>query len=74
MEPFEPIGVLPYDCTVAELISLLEELPDDALITPFGESNCAICYDPNTNCAYMDNLDYLEDTYGEFGPEGFNRI
>lgn len=55
----ELIGTLPYNCTVGDLIELLSQVPADAKISPFGEADCAICYDPAENLAYMDNTDFL---------------
>ena len=63
------IGFLPYDCTVNDLIDLLEQLPGDALITPFGEYNCGICYNPDTHRAYLDSADYLDELYANFGDD-----
>ena len=59
----EIIDVLPYDCTVQDLIDLLSQLPEDAVICPFGEVNCGICYDPTTNQAYLDSVNFLEEEF-----------
>ena len=59
----EIIGTLPYNCTVRELINLLSALPEDAVITPFGEQDCGICYDPAENSAYMDSINFLEEEF-----------
>lgn len=59
------ITLLDNISTVGQLKEMLELLPQDASLNPFGSSDCRLVYDIKNNLAYIDEEFYFLDDYDD---------
>jgi hypothetical protein len=54
--------------TVGDLKEALKDIPDDAVMHPFGSMNCKVVYSKDNNTAYLDeDISFLdEDNFDDF--------
>jgi hypothetical protein len=49
--------------SAGQLKELLDKIPEETALTPFGSAEAVLAYDEKNGCAYLDEISFLKENF-----------